>query len=146
MAALLSAAPAFAASAPIPAAGITPNELAQLMRQHGWPAKITHDSDGNLIISSRAADVNFDMYFYQCRNGRCTDIQFAAGWSGARVAPDKVNQWNRTKRFLRTYWKPGNILWTEMDARISRGTTANVEEYLALWPEMLDEFKPFMGL
>jgi len=145
---LLAATPAFAAvtSAPVSAAGITREEMVQLMTQRGWSAKIDKDSSGTPVVSSRVNGVNFDMYFYECTRGRCTDIQFAAGWSNAKVTPDQINQWNTTKRFLRAYWKPGNILWTEMDARIALGSTGNIDEYLALWPQMLHEFTSFMHI
>jgi Putative bacterial sensory transduction regulator len=144
----LLATPAFAVvtSAPVSATGITMDEMAQLMIQRGWPAKIGKDSSGTATISSRVNGVNFDMYFYECTRGRCTDIQFAAGWSNAKVTPDQIDQWNATKRFLRAYWKPGNVLWTEMDARIALGSTGNIDEYLALWPQMLHEFTSFMHI
>ena len=143
---LLLTAPADAAvdtSAPGGAQGITREEMAKVLTEHGMPAKLGKDSNGVDIISSRATDVNFDMYFYECHDGRCRDIQFAAGWSNANVTPQQVNEWNTTKRFLRVYTKPGKIIWAEMDARIAYGTTANIEEYVVLWPEMLREFKEF---
>lgn len=145
---LLTAAPAFAlvTSVPVSPAGVTREEIAKLMTQYGWPAKLAKDSNGTPIISSRAAGVNFDVYFYECHDGRCTDLQFAAGWSNAKVTPDQVNQWNADKRFLRSYWKPGNVVWAEMDARVARGTTGNIQEYLALWPTLLHEFTSFMHI
>ncbi|MDE2229982.1 MAG: YbjN domain-containing protein [Alphaproteobacteria bacterium] len=116
------------------------------MTKRGLPAKITKDSDGTTIITSRVSGVNFDTYFYECQNGICRDVQFAAGWSNSSATPDRVNQWNTTKRFVRVYWKSGHVLWAEMDARIALGTTENIDEYMALWPEMLREFKDFMHL
>jgi hypothetical protein len=142
LAAALAATPAFAS--PVPARGISPEQMVQIMVKRGLPAKIGKDSDGTLIISSRVIDVNFDVYFYQCAAGYCRDIQFAAGWSDANTTPERVNEWNTTKRFVRAYWKSGNVLWAEEDARISRGTTENIDEQLALWPQMLSEFKQFM--
>jgi hypothetical protein len=134
--------PVFAA--PVRADGITPQEMVEIMTARGLPARINHDSNGALIVSSRVADVNFDVYFYQCENSRCRDIQFAAGWNNTHATPERVNEWNTTKRFVRVYWKPGNIVWAEQDARISRGTTENIDEQLALWPQMLLELKKFM--
>ncbi len=149
--ALLSAAPAFAAvtSAPVSAAGVTPDEMAQLMSQYGWPAHIAKGADGGPIINSRIAGVKFDVRFFECQSGRCRDIQFAVGWSNAQpptVTLDKVNAWNGSHRFLRTYLTPDHALWAVMDARIARGSTANVEENLVLWQAMLREFKPYFRL
>ena len=142
--ALAAAAPAFAT--PVPARGISPEQMVQLMTKRGLPAKIGKDSNGTLIISSRVVDVNFDVYFYECASNYCRDIQFAAGWSNSTAAPERINEWNTTKRFVRVYWKPGNVIWAEEDARISRGSTENIDEQLALWPQMLIEFKQFMHL
>lgn len=131
---------------PVPASGVTFQQMVEIMTKHGLPAKIGKDSNGRQIISSRVVDVNFDVYMYDCQNGSCRDIQFAAGWTLNKVAPDRVNEWNTTKRWLRAYWKPGNVLWAEQDARVARGTTENIDECLTLWPTMLTEFKKFMKL
>jgi hypothetical protein len=141
---LVLALPAKVLATPVPAGGVTIEQMARLMIQHGWPAKVTKDSDGDDIISSRVGNVNFDVYFYECANGRCRDIQFAAGWSNSGATPDKINEWNTTKRFLRVYWKPGNVVWAEQDVRVARGTTENIDEQLTLWPQMLATFKTFM--
>lgn len=143
-AALLAAVPAFAR--PVPEAGITYEEMAEVLSKAGLPATIDKDSNGARIVKSSVNGVNFDVYFYQCNQGRCGDIQFAAGWSNAKVAPARVNEWNRTKRFLRVYWKPGNIIFAEHDARIQSGTTENIEASLGFWKVMLGEFKTFMKL
>ena len=83
------------------------------------------------------------------RDERCRDVIFQVGWGNAKgdakLTPERINQWNTENKFLRAYVS-SNTLWAEMDARIARGTTANVEEYIVLWAERLHEFKPFMGL
>lgn len=149
--ALFAAIPAFAevTSAPVPATGIAPEEMAQLMSQHGWPAQIAKDSDGNPLIKSNVAGVGFDVAFFECHGGRCRDIRFEVGWSKAgppNVTPEKLNTWNTNNRFLRAYLRPDRSLWAAMDARIARGTTANVEEYIVLWPATLKEFRSYFGL
>ena len=142
---LLAAAPASAG--PLPQSGISFQQMVEIMTRHGLPATISRDSNGVQIITSRVININFDVYFYECQNGFCRDIQFAAGWSNATGAtPDRVNEWNTTKRFIRAYWKPGNVVWAEQDARISLGSTENIDEDLTLWPQMLGEFKTFMHL
>jgi hypothetical protein len=148
---LVMATPAFALvnAAPISAAGITPAEMANVMTQYGWTAKLGKASDGSPIITSQAAGATFYVYFYECHDGRCSDIQFAASWSNAvppRFTLDRVNGWNRTHRFVRAYLSPGNLITASLDARIAYGTTANVQEYLGLWRTVLGEFKSSMGL
>ena len=59
--ALTAAAPAVASS--LPEAGVTREHMVQIMTQHGLPARIDKDSNGNVIIKSRVASINFDVYF-----------------------------------------------------------------------------------
>lgn len=149
--AAMLAAPAIAevTSAPVPAEGITPAELVQLLTQHQMAPKLTQGSDGQPIVDGRTAGVGFNVSFGECRNDRCRDLYFRVGWGNAKgdakLTADRINQWNAENNFLRTYVS-SNTLWAEMDARIARGSTANVEEYIVLWPALLHKFKPFMGL
>ncbi len=143
--ALLAAVPAFAT--PVPQGGVTLEDMAGILSKAGMPATITKDSNGRRIVTSKAVGVNFDVYLYQCnQDNRCADIQFAAGWTNAHVNAERVNEWNTTKRFLRVYYKPGDILWAEQDARVLRGTIENINECLAFWKVLLGEFKTFMKL
>lgn len=142
----LLAAPAFAlvTSAPLPAQGIAPEEMAQLMSQYHLAPEPAQDGSGNPIIKGRTANVGFDVNFFDCKGGRCRDIQFQVGWSKAAppaVTLDKINAWNSTHRFLHAYLSTDQTLWATMDARVAYGTTGNVQEYLALWRTVLQEFK-----
>jgi len=144
--AILSVTALHALADAVPKAGITMDDMAFLMSKHGLPTKIEKDSKGREIIKSRVAGINFDVYFYNCENGRCRDIQFAAGWQLKAVSSDRINAWNTEKRFLRVYWKPGNVMFAEHDLRVAETTTENIDEALELWPALLEEFKEFMKL
>lgn len=144
--------PAFAAvtSVPLPAEGITPADMAQLLALHEMAPKLSQSSDGQPIINGRAAGLGFDVSFGACHSGRCQDVYFRVGWSNAKgnaqLTPDKINAWNNRNKFLRAYMSPDNTLWVAMDDRVAYGTTANVEAYIQLWRAMLPEFKSFMQL
>lgn len=148
----LLTAPAFAlvTSAPLPAQGIAPDEMVQLLAQHQMAPKLTQGSDGQPIIDARSGGVGFDVSFGECHGGRCQDVYFEVGWSNAKgnpqLTPERLNAWNSRNKFLRAYMSPDNTLWAGMDARVAYGTTANVEEYIVLWTERLHAFKSFMGL
>ncbi|MGH6968968.1 MAG: YbjN domain-containing protein [Stellaceae bacterium] len=149
---LLTAAPAFAAimSAPIPAEGITPAEMVQLLAQHEMSPKLGQSSDGQPIINGRSGGLGFYVSFSECRGDRCQDVYFRVGWSNAKanaqLTTDKINAWNNGNTFLRAYLSPDNTLWAAMDARVAYGTTANVEAYIQLWRTQLHEFRSFMRL
>ena len=142
--ALSAAAPALAS--PLPEAGITREHMVQVMAQHGLPARIDKDSNGNVIVKSRVAGINFDVYFFDCSDAGCREIQFAAGWSNSEIPQSKVNEWNTTKRYLRVYTKPGKVIWVEQDAIVGRGTTENIDECLHTWGTVIVIFKKFMDL
>lgn len=150
LAALLATpAAALVNSTPLPAEGITPAEMAQLLAQHETTPKLVQGSDGQPTIDGRTAGIGFDVSFGQCHGDRCRDVMFDAGWGNAKGDPkltlDRINQWNAENRFLRASIS-NNTLRAEMDARIARGSTANVEEYIELWKQQLRRFKSFMEL
>ena len=140
--ALLSA--AAASAGPLNEAGVSREQMIGILTKHGLPARMDKDSNGVVIVKSRASDVNYDVYFYDCVAGSCNQIQFAAGWSNATIGASKVNEWNTTKRYLRAYTKPGKVIWAEMDMVISNGTTENIDASLNMFATMLNEFKKFM--
>ena len=146
---LVTPAAALVTSVPLPAEGITPTEMAQLLAQHETTPNVVQGSDGHPIINGRTAGVGFDVSFGQCHGDRCRDVIFEAGWGNAKGDPsltlEHITRWNAENQFLRAYIS-NNTLRAEMDARIARGSTANVEEYIELWKQQLRKFKSFMGL
>ena len=116
------------------------------MTPHGLPARIDKDSKGNVIVKSRVAEINFDVYFFDCTDGGCREIQFAAGWTNSTASLAKINEWNTQKRYLRVYSKPSKVIWAEQDAIVGRGTTENIDEYLTTWATVIAIFKTFMKL
>jgi hypothetical protein len=134
-AALMSAMPAFAS--PLNEQGITREEMVEVMLADGLPAKIDKDSRGNVIVRSRVSDINFDVYFFDCTDNRCGAIQFAGGWSNSSASEARINEWNTTKRYLRVYSKPGKVIWAEQDVLVTRSTTENLDDCLALWRKMI---------
>jgi hypothetical protein len=142
--ALLTAAPAMAET--LTEQGVTREKMVAIMTRHGLPARIDKDSKGNVIVKSRIIDINYDVYFFNCTDGGCREIQFAAGWTDSTASLDRINEWNTTKRYLRDYSKPGNVIWAEQDAVVGRGTTDNIEDYVTTWGTMLVQFKEFMKL
>ena len=142
--ALTAAAPAAAET--LTEQGVTREQMVKIMTAHGLPARIDKDSSDNVIVKSRVDDINFDVYFFDCNDGSCREIQFAAGWSNSTASADKINEWNTTKRYLRAYSKPNKVIWAEQDVIVGRTTTENIDEYLTTWSTAIVRFKEFMNL
>jgi hypothetical protein len=142
--ALTAAAPAAAET--LTEQGVTREQMVKIMTAHGLPARIDKNSSDNVIVKSRVDDINFDVYFFDCNDASCREIQFAAGWSNSTASADKINEWNTTKRYLRAYSKPNKVIWAEQDVIVGRTTTENIDEYLTTWSTALARFKEFMNL
>jgi hypothetical protein len=142
--ALLAVAPALASV--LSEQGVTRELMVEIMTRHGLPARIDKDSKGNVIVKSRVAEINFDVYFFDYTDGGYREIQFAAGWTNSTAFQARINEWNTTKRYLRVYSKLGKIIWAEQDVIVGRGTTENIDEYLTTWATVIAIFKTFMKL
>jgi Putative bacterial sensory transduction regulator len=142
--ALLAVAPALASV--LSEQGVTRELMVEITTRHGLPARIDKDSKGNVIVKSRVAEINFDVYFFDYTDGGYREIQFAAGWTNSTAFQARINEWNTTKRYLRVYSKLGKIIWAEQDVIVGRGTTENIDEYLTTWATVIAIFKTFMKL
>lgn len=137
-----------AAAREIPANGMTAEEVADWLREAGLPATVKPDpsTPGDQIISSSADGVNFDIYMYACDHGRCPSLQYAAGWSDIKVPPEKIAEWDRTKRYIRAYVGSSGSWWGEYDIDVAPGGTyESLGHSLARWRDMVVEFKTFIG-
>lgn len=133
--------------------GMTGTELADWLRQHGYPAQVKPDptTPGDQIISSSVDGVNFDIYLYNCVGQgdarRCATIQYTAGWTGSKATVDKVNAWDRDKRYIRAYLNENGDLFGQYDLDISPGgTTEGLDFSLERWHEAIGIFKTYFSL
>lgn len=150
---LVAAGPVGAAEAakpkPIPAEGVTMEEVAAWLQSGGYQAQLKKTDAGEPYIASGAEGVNFDVYLDDCKAKKCTSIEFTAGFTldgGLKGGPAKINEWNRDKRWVRAYIDKDNDPWAEMDISVTPGRTWDaVDDDFATWRVMLDHFKTFIG-
>lgn len=144
--AAIAATPALAK--PVPAGGVTRQEVADWLVRNDMPAQIHDNGNGAVIVSSVTDGIKFDLYFYGCEAERCVSIQYAAGWSEATgVTVDDVNTWNTKNRYLRAYLSNGSNVWGEYDVDVSPGGSwEQIDESLRTFKAMVVEFKDTLGL
>ncbi|MBI1212190.1 MAG: hypothetical protein GC190_12055 [Alphaproteobacteria bacterium] len=134
----------------IPSAGLTRGEVATYLKSKGYPVTATKDGNGlSILKATTPAGVNFDIYFFDCNKvGRCPSIQFAAGWSVHNKVPlDRLNSWNRGRRYMRAYTQEGGALYGEVDMILAPGGSyQQFESYRTLWDKLLVKFKDHFGL
>jgi hypothetical protein len=152
---LLAALAAFAlvvpaTAKPIDKAGLTRGEVAAYLKAKGYPITATKDDNGLSILKATSPDgVNFDIYFFDCNaDGRCPSIQFAAGWTvQTKVSLERLNEWNRGRRYMRAYTQEGGALYGELDMVLAPGgSMEQFESYRVLWNTLLAKFKEHFGL
>ena len=140
---VLMLATAMAQASNLPDKGVTFDDVATWLRGQGNDAKITTDPLGNKIVSS--AKGGFDIYLFDCDGDRCGSLQFATGFrTKGKIKADRVNDWNREKRWARAYLDKSNDLWVEADFDLAPGGTYELlnDEY-ATWKKVLESFKTF---
>jgi hypothetical protein len=122
----------------IPSDGITRAEMSAYLKSKGYPVTDAFESSNDHKILKTTIDgVNIDVYFLDCaagKSGRCAAVQFAASWHVDSPDLEKVNAWNREKRFMRAYLTTTkNTLWAEYDMYLApNGSTDLIDKNLSM--------------
>jgi hypothetical protein len=128
--------------------GLTAREVADVLQAKGYKAEVTPDDTGDLKVKSAADQTNFTIFFYGCNHTRrCTSVTFQAGFHVDGGVPlEKVNAWNRDKRFLKTWLDKVNDPYIEMDVDAEHGFSSEaLAENIDTWVSGLPEFKTYLG-
>lgn len=129
---------------PIPAAGLTVEEVAAFLKSAGFEARIEKGSDGAPYVTSMASDINFDVDLYDCDAGRCRALQFVASFDlKAPLGAEKANAWNLSKRYIRVYLDQSGDPIFAYDANVAPGGTYealqdDLDVFTQFLPEMLE--------
>jgi len=137
---------AMAQARDLPEKGVTFDDMATWLRAQGSDAKVTTDSLGNKIVASDGG--GFNIYLFDCDSDRCGSVQFAAGFrTDGKIRLDRVNEWNRDKRWARAYLDKSKNLWVEADFDLVPGGTYELlNDELATWKKVLENFRGFFAV
>ncbi|MFI4936263.1 MAG: YbjN domain-containing protein [Caulobacterales bacterium] len=128
--------------------GITAQEVAQVLQDKGYKAEVTTDDEGDPKVKSATDGTNFTIFFYGCNHGpRCASVTFQAAFhvEGGLTA-ERINDWNKDKRFLKGWLDKVNDPFVEMDLDVEHGfLTEGLANNVDTWAAMLPEFKKFIG-
>ena len=128
--------------------GITAPVVAKVLQDKGYKAEVGVDDEGDPKVTSMAEGVKFTVFFYGCNHTpRCSSLTFQAGFhiEGGLTA-EKMNGWNRDKRFLKGWLDKTNDPYGEMDVDAGEGfTTESLANYVDTWDSSLAEFKTYIG-
>lgn len=147
-------APVLLASAAVPAAAQQviakdPQTVVQTLQAEGYAAKLGTDNQGDPMITSSSSGSKFVILFYNCTDNKdCATIQFRSSYDFDEPVPlEKLNEWNRTKRFIRAYLDEENDPAVDMDIDLDKGgiSTPLFIEYLGTWVMLVAQFEEHIG-
>jgi len=136
----------------IPKAGVTTEEFVNFMSGIGETttveandSKVIVPNANPSVIVSKVGDIEYDIQLYDCKGGRCTTLEYAAGWNDCTIAAESVSQWNAQRRWIKGYIT-NNTCYADFDIIIAPGTTyAYLAETLALWKDMVPYYLNYLN-
>lgn len=126
-----------------------PQSIVDVLKADGYPATLGRTKSGDPKIESEADGTNFTIWFLNCNaNKDCATIQFTAGYD-LKNAPawEKMNEWNRTRRFGRAYLDDESDPILEMDIDLDSGgmSRALFSANLETWSALVGSFEEHIG-
>lgn len=128
--------------------GVTAKDVARVLQDKGYKAEIGVDDTGDPKVTSAAEGVNFTVFFYGCNHGpRCTSLGLQSGFHiEGGLTPEKINGWNRDRRWLKAWLDNTNDPWCGMDIDAEHGFSSEaLGAYIDTWAEAIPAFKTFIG-
>jgi hypothetical protein len=113
---------------------VTPKYIADIFREQGFMAEVSTTNSGKQIVKFKAEGLNCNIFFYgEPESGAYDSFQFHCGFRD-KLSPEKANDWNRAKRFLKAYSDSDGEMSIEMDIDIEGGVTKKfLEERISQW-------------
>lgn len=127
--------------------GITVGEMEQIIKGLGLQYEIKTDSAGDPMLSIKQGGLRVGLYFYHKVQGQYTAIQLSTGFS-MKQGPslEKINEWNRTKRFARAYLDKEGDPRVEVDLDLEGGATEGaIKELFRTNRAVLAQFTKHIG-
>ena len=126
-----------------------PQSIVSVVEAQGWPAKLIAKDGENPYIEATRNELKFLVLFMNCNddNTNCTTLQYYMGFSDAKgTTLDKLNQWNKEKRFARAYRDNEGDPVLEMDVDLDFGglPRENVGESMKTWAALMDAYHSFL--
>lgn len=127
------------------------NQIAKLLSEEGYRAKIETDKNGTPYIKSASGGRNFTVYFFGCSGGvklePCSSIEFYTGFTTGKPFPvERTNEWNAENRYGRSYVDMDKDPVIEMDIYLDAGgmPRAQFVENLEIWTDIMASFDAFV--
>lgn len=122
-----------------------PEAIKEVIEAKGWEATLNLPDDDNPYIESSYHEMAFIVLFMNCDDNHrnCKTLQYYVGFSDAKdTTLERINQWNKEKRFARCYRDDEGDPVIEMDVDLDFDglPRQNVDESLTTWAALMDAF------
>lgn len=135
------------AAAPQPQAvqGLSPAAISAWLAAQGATAEPVQQEGDRRYMRVTADGLPWILYLQSCDADLCSDLQFAAGLGHAEVNLDRVNTWNRERRFVKAVYEPADASGpasavAQFDVLVPPGGPEELTDALAIWRSLLPEF------
>lgn len=127
-----------------------PAQIAELLQQEGYLAKIENRGEDNIFISSKSEGLTWIVDFYGCvKRKNCSSIQFTTGFTfdkKAKPTLEKLNSWNRDKRYVAAYADTDGDPHLFYDINLAEGISETTfKKSLDTWTTILGNFAKYIG-
>lgn len=124
-----------------------PAEVEALLKAQGFAVESHTTESGAPVTTFKLSGYNVSMYYYGCNAGNCASLQLYAGFKlPTKLTADKMNEWNRGKRFSRAYLNTEGNPSLESDLDLEGGVSmANVKSFIETFRLSLDSFAKHVG-
>ena len=128
-------------------ARISGAEVAKLLQDEGYRAKLSKDGEGDPLIESSMGGLTVYVYFYDCEADRCGSLQFAVGMDmDDGLKHEAINDFNRQYRYARAYLDDEMDPFLQYDFEVLHTDhAAHIASQVDIWQDLLNEFKTSVG-
>ncbi len=125
-----------------------PATIKAIVESQGWPATLITKPGDDPYIESTRNGLKFLVLFMNCDEGKnCKTLQYYMGFSDAKgVALERLNKWNKEKRFARAYKdEEGDpVLEMDVDVDFAGIPRENIGETFNTWAALMDSYREFV--
>ena len=125
-----------------------PATIKAIVESQGWPATVVAEEGDDPYIESNRGGLKFLVLFMNCNEGKqCKTLQYYMGFSDAKdISLERLNQWNKDKRFARAYKDDAGdpVLEMDVDLDFQGIPRENVGETFNTWASLMDSFRTYV--
>ena len=130
---------------PAPIVGLSPAAIAAWLAAEGATGIELQTAGERRFLRVTTDGLPWLLFLQSCESDVCSDLQFSAGIGDALITPEKVNGWNRDRRFVKAIYEAGEAgqpasAIAQFDLLVSPGGTEQLADPLAIWRNLLPEF------